>query len=181
MSAKLQSLSFNGEMLERGFWLYVWEVTTAAGDSVLYVGMTGDSSSPNVQSPFNRLSQHLGTNKHANALRRQLVKTDIEPTVCRSFEMVAYGPIFPHATSKEEHKTSWRLVAAMEKALRDALHVAGYAVLNDVKCLQMLDDEQWQKVLAAFSERFTRLSQASGKRRAEHELPVDEFRVGQDS
>jgi hypothetical protein len=168
-------------MLARGFWLYVWEVTGPDERTVLYVGMTGDSSSANAQSPFNRLSQHLGRNKHANALRRQLEKANIEPTACRLFDMVAYGPIFPHATSKVEHKSSWRLVAAMEKALRDGLHAAGYTVLNDVKCRQVLDDRHWQEVLAAFSERFAKLNPAPERRREEHELPVGGFRLGQDS
>jgi hypothetical protein len=144
-------------MLARGFWLYIWEITTADGNTSLYVGMTGDSSSANVQSPFNRLSQHLGTNRHANALRRQLEKAGIDPAACRLFEMIAYGPILPEAASKEEHKPRWIVVAAMEKALRDALHAAGYTVLNDVKCRQVLDDRHWQEVLAAFSERFTKL------------------------
>ncbi len=164
MSASLYTLSFNGGLLERGFWLYVWEIVPANGNAVLYVGMTGDSSSANAQSPFNRLSQHLGRNRHANALRRQLVAKDIEPESCRSFEMVAYGPIFPHASTDAEHKASWRLVAAMEKALRDALHTAGYRVLNDVRSLQDLDEEHWQAVVAAFAGRFSSLSGVSNER-----------------
>jgi hypothetical protein len=56
----LQQLSIPGALLERGFWLYVWEVLTEDGNTVLYVGRTGDSSSAHAQSPFNRLSQHLG-------------------------------------------------------------------------------------------------------------------------
>jgi hypothetical protein len=120
----------------------------------------------------------LGSNRHANALRRQLVKAGIEPEACQSFEMVAYGPIFPHASTDHEHKASWRLVAAMEKALRDALHAAGYSVLNDVKCRQELDDELWQTVFNAFSERFHKLSQSHTKEDA-HELPADGFRMGQ--
>lgn len=164
MSASLHNLSFNGGLLERGFWLYVWEIIPANGDAVLYVGMTGDSSSANAQSPFNRLSQHLGRNRHANALRRQLVAKDIEPESCQSFEMIAYGPIFPHALTDEEHKVSWRLVAAMEKALRDALHTAGYRVLNDVRSLQVLDEEHWQAVIAAFAGRFSFLNHDPSKR-----------------
>jgi len=37
------SLEFNGEFLERGFWLYVWDVTTPAKKHLYYVGRTGDS------------------------------------------------------------------------------------------------------------------------------------------
>ena len=46
------------DALERGFWLYVW-VIDGAGDTLHYVGRTGDSSSSNAQSPFNRMGQHL--------------------------------------------------------------------------------------------------------------------------
>ncbi len=164
MSTSLHTLSFNGGLLERGFWLYVWEIIPANGNAVLYVGMTGDSSSANAQSPFNRLSQHLGRNPNANALRRQLVANEIEPESCKSFEMIAYGPIFPHASSDEEHKASWRLVAAMEKALRDALHTAGYTVLNDIRCRQVLDKEHWKTVIAAFAGRLSRLKGVTNER-----------------
>ncbi len=164
MSALLHTLSFNGGLLERGFWLYVWEIIPTNGDAVLYVGRTGDSSSSNAQSPFNRLSQHLGRNRHANALRYQLMSSDIEPESCRSFEMVAYGPNFPHASTDEEHKASWRLVAAMEKALRGALHGAGYRVLNDVQRRQVLDEAHWRAVIAAFASRFSRLKGFTNER-----------------
>ena len=44
------TVTLDGAMLRRGFWLYVWEITTPNGEKVLYVGRTGDSSSPNAQS-----------------------------------------------------------------------------------------------------------------------------------
>ena len=163
MSTSLYTLSFKGGLLEQGFWLYVWEIIPASGNAVLYVGMTGDSSSANAQSPFNRLSQHLGRNHHSNALRRQLLAKDIEPESCKSFEMVAYGPIFPHASTDDDHKTSWRKVAALEKALREALNAAGYQLLNDVKCRQELDEALRREVLSAFSHRFTRLNEIPHK------------------
>jgi hypothetical protein len=67
MKPALHQLSLPGAMLARGFWLYVWEVTTTSGEKWLYVGRTGDSSSPNAQSPFARLSQHLSQNPRGNA------------------------------------------------------------------------------------------------------------------
>jgi hypothetical protein len=156
----LQSLSFSGELLQRGFWLYVWEVTAADGRTVLYVGRTGDSSSANAQSPFNRLSQHLGTNKHANALRRQLLNVGIEPNDCLKFEMVAYGPIHAEGASMADHTPLRDRVAAMEKALCDALCTAGYTVLNSVNCRQKLDEQSWIEALSAFAERFPKLNQS---------------------
>ena len=159
--ATLQSLSFSGTLLQRGFWLYIWEVTAVDGRTVLYVGRTGDSSSANAQSPFNRLSQHLGTNKHANALRRQLMNVGIEPNDCLKFEMVAYGPIHAEGASMADHTPLRDRVAAMEKALCDALCTAGYTVLNSVNCRQKLDDESWQTALIKFTERFPKLRQTA--------------------
>ncbi len=155
--SSLRSLSFSEELLQRGFWLYVWEAIAADGRSVLYVGRTGDSSSANAQSPFSRLSQHLGTNKHANALRRQLLNVGIDPNTCRTFEMVAYGPILPEGATMADHKPLRNKVAAMEKALRDALHKAGYTVLKEVHSRQEIDAALWQEVLNVFAGRFPRL------------------------
>jgi hypothetical protein len=63
------SMSFDGNVLARGFWLYVWDIR---GPSFrrLYVGRTGNSSSPNAQSPFKRIGQHLDPSPNAkgNAL-----------------------------------------------------------------------------------------------------------------
>jgi len=156
----LQRLAFSGELLRRGFWLYVWEIETAGGDMWLYVGRTGDSSSAHAQSPFNRLSQHLGSNKHANALRRQLIKASINPELCRSFEMIACGPIHPEASTIADHQPLRNRMAALECALRDALHEAGYAVLNEVHCRHGLDLAVWREVKEAFTKRFPRLATA---------------------
>lgn len=158
--AKLQTLSFTGSLLQRGFWLYVWEIETEKGERRLYVGRTGDSSSPHAQSPFNRLSQHLGFNKHANALRRQLLQVGVEPETCRSFEMVAYGPIFPEAATMVDHHPVRNKMAAIERALRDALQLAGYKVLNTVHCRHEPDIAQWRAVLDAFATRFPKLKTA---------------------
>jgi hypothetical protein len=157
-SASLHRVSLTGELLRRGFWLYVWEIVPKAGDPVLYVGMTGDSSSPNAQSPFTRLGQHLGTNEHANALARHLKAKNIEPSECRSLELVAYGPVLEEADGMEQHRPLRAKVAAIEKALRDALVNAGYEVLNVIQCNQQLDDGLWRPVRDAFASRFHLLS-----------------------
>lgn len=155
--ASLQNLAFSGAMLQRGFWLYVWEIETASGGKWLYVGRTGDSSSANSQSPFTRLGQHLGTNKNANALRRHLTNVGVDPDTCRLFEMVAYGPVLPEATSMDDHCPRRDTMAALEKTLCDALIKAGYAVLNNVHCLHALNDSIWQDTFDAFAKRFPNL------------------------
>lgn len=156
--AEMLTFSFSGSLLQRGFWLYVWQVTTADGREVLYVGRTGDSSSPHAQSPFNRLSQHLGSNKNANALRRQLEAAGIRPESCRSFEMIAYGPVLAEAHSMDTHTPRRNIVARLEMELRDALHAAGYTVLNAVSCRHPLHDSHWMAVRNAFAARFPKLA-----------------------
>lgn len=157
MPASLHAISLTGDLLKRGFWLYVWEVFPKAGDPLLYVGMTGDTSSPNAQSPFTRLGQHLGTNQHANALARHLKAKNIEPTEYRSLELIAYGPVLEEADGMDQHRPPRQKVAALEKALRDALAAVGYQVLNDVNCRANLDNQLWHQVREAFAERFALL------------------------
>jgi hypothetical protein len=159
MTASMHTLSFSGDILERGFWLYVWEVTKADKDVVLYVDRTGDNSSPNAQSPYIRMGQHLGSGKSTNMLRTHLEKKGVDPTSCKSFELIAYGPILTEVKTMEEHMPLRDKVAALEKKLRDALADAGYAVLNKVNCWGTIDPELWREVRAAFSERFPKLSE----------------------
>jgi hypothetical protein len=42
MNPALHQLEFDGALLARGFWLYIWEITTNDGGKVHYVGRTGD-------------------------------------------------------------------------------------------------------------------------------------------
>lgn len=67
----IYELDLPGGMTERGFWLYVWEVKVEA-DEVLYVGRTGDNSSPYASSVYRRMGQHLGDADNTNALLRHL-------------------------------------------------------------------------------------------------------------
>jgi hypothetical protein len=122
------SMSFDGNVLARGFWLYVWDIRGLSFRR-LYVGRTGDSSSPNAQSPFKRIGQHLDPRPNAkgNALGKQLRCAGIDPLECR-FEMVAIGPIFPEQDTMEQHKPIRDQVAALERALADFLRQQGYVV-----------------------------------------------------
>ena len=77
-TASLHRLTLPGPMLQRGFWLYVWRVETPKGER-LYVGRTGDSSSPHATAPYTRMGQHLGFSKAQNSLRRLLSEAGVEP------------------------------------------------------------------------------------------------------
>jgi hypothetical protein len=150
------ALSFDGHILRRGFWLYIWEITPPEGTSIHYVGRTGDSSSANAQSPFNRVSQHLGFNEKSNALRRHLEERGLRPEECR-FRLVTHGPVLEEAQTAEEHHVPRDAVAALEKALAEALCAAGYDVINRVACRKPLDAARFEEIRAAFAVHFPRL------------------------
>jgi hypothetical protein len=79
----------------------------------------------------------------------------------------------------EGHRPLRARVAAVEKALCDALSGAGYNVLNKVQCRAALDARLWEQVLDAFAERFADLkSQEAKETFLRHELSSDRFRVG---
>lgn len=164
-SAGLQRLTLPGPMLQRGFWLYVWRVNTPKGERV-YVGRTGDSSSPHATAPYTRMGQHLGFSKAANSLRRLLTEAGVEPEDCEQFDLISYGPIFPEIgmTTGQVRREQMLLhtpvrdqMAALEKKLRDALVQAGYSVLNTVHSKKSYDDHHWSKVRLAFAEHFPEL------------------------
>lgn len=151
-------------MLERGFWLYVWRVGTVK-DDLHYVGRTGDNSSPHATAPYTRMGQHLGFTPNQNALRKHLIARGITPERCRSFDLIAHGPIYPEVTEDTDdreilmalHTPLRDQVGAMEKLLCDGLKAAGYDVMNTVNCRWQLDNigaEKWETAKAAFSEEF---------------------------
>ena len=156
MSASINYLTFEGAMTERGFWLYVWRVTSSDNRELLYVGMTGDTSSPNAASPFKRMGQHLDPKALGNALFQYLKEHNVPSQRC-TFELIAYGPVFPEATSMGEHKEPWSKVASVEMALRDALVSVDYKVMNPVNSRQPLDAGLWDEVRTAFSNYFPKL------------------------
>lgn len=165
----IHTFSLPGQMLRRGFWLYVWRVETPSGE-MLYIGRTGDNSSPNATAPYTRMGQHLGKSKSQNALRAHLEKRGVDPQSCTNFHLVSYGPIFPEVEKEEgisreelmaRHMPIRNVVGALEKALADSLKDAGHDVLNTVKWKHPLDEKHWAPALAAFSEHFPNLKPLS--------------------
>lgn len=165
-SPATHTLTLPGPMLERGFWLYVWRVETP-GSEMLYVGRTGDNSSPHASAPYTRMGQHLGKAETQNALRKHLEKRGLDLAAC-TFHLVSHGPLYAEiakadgatrAALMEAHLPLRDIVGAMEKALAEALAAAGYDVLNTVKWKPPLDAGLWAPVRAAFAEAFPRLKQ----------------------
>jgi hypothetical protein len=162
-------LTLPGPMLRRGFWLYVWRVTTADEKELLYVGRTGDNSSPNASPPYIRMGQHLGSIKNQNALRSHLIKRGVGPEECLAFDFIAHGPIyaevvkpndFDHAdkavrlTLMKSHLPIRNMIGAMEKRLAVELNAVGYTVMNRVKWPHDVEDNNWLPIRQAFAEDF---------------------------
>ncbi len=163
-SGLMHELSFDGGILRRGFWLYVWEIIRPQGTALYYVGMTGDSSSTNAQSPFNRMGQHLGFAKTNNTLRKHLLKHEVEPELCR-FRLLALGPLEPESRIEARHEHDGRRdrVAAMEKALAEVMKEAGCLVINNVYSNKILNDDRFAQVREAFVRVLPALSRYAGQ------------------
>lgn len=162
MPVEIHTLTFPGAVAEQGFWLYVWRIKTpqAPNGELLYVGRTGDESSPNASSAIKRIGQHLDPKHSANMIYRHLTRRGIEPASCAEFKMVAYGPIFPEEKIMRKHKEPRDKVAALEKELAETLENAGYDVMNTVNCRRPLDQELWEEVRDAFADHFCKLVNA---------------------
>ncbi len=156
---QLYRLDFDGTILRRGFWLYILEIIVPDGRTLHYVGKTGDKASGVSQSPFNRISNHLGHNPHSNAVRRHL--GNVDPERC-CFRFHACGPLFD-GESPQSHADLCDVVSALESALRNAMVEAGYEVINVVPCRKPIDREQFATVRAAFAKHFDKLAGAAGE------------------
>jgi hypothetical protein len=147
-------MEFNGKLLKRGFWLYIWDIKEDR-QRHLYVGRTGDSSSPNASSPFRRIGQHLDTrlNAKGNALGRQLKLAGIDAESC-TFEMIAIGPLFEERDTMHEHKPLRDETAALERALADELKRRGYSVLGSHPRANNPDEKLLSQVIAKLEMAF---------------------------
>jgi hypothetical protein len=146
------------EVLKRGFWLYVWLITLRDDRNVYYVGRTGDASSARAQSPFSRISGHLGSNEHSNALQRNLKKRGIHFDQCIKLDFVAHGPLHGEVADWDAHKPIRDKVHSLERDLCKGMKAAGYDVLNDVSCKFPTDDNAWRGVRDKFARHFERLA-----------------------
>ncbi len=166
MAPATHIVTLPGPMLRRGFWLYVWRVETPK-DELLYVGRTGDNSSPHATAPYTRMGQHLGFAANQNALRRHLEKRQVDLATC-TFHLISHGPLYDEVQHidgatrdalMKAHMPLRDIVGAMEKALADALRAADYTVLNTVNCRWPLDAALWAPVRDAFAAHFPKLNE----------------------
>lgn len=144
---KAVAIRFPGQVLERGFWIYVVDVR-ATERRVLYVGRTGDSSSPNASSPFSRIGQHLDlrANAKGNALLRNLQRAGLNVAEC-ALQMICVGPLFPEQSTFESHRPFRDQMAALEADLAASLRGRGHEVLGTHSAREQADAALLQQVL----------------------------------
>ena len=147
-------MSFDGSLLARGFWIYVWNVRDA-NQSHVYVGRTGDSSSPNASSPFHRIGQHLDIRltAKANSLTKLLQGKQMEPSACH-FEMVGIGPLHDEVSNMDEHRPLRDRVGAIEKAVAGMLRDRNYSVLGVHHARETPDENVMRKIRPIIEQHF---------------------------
>jgi len=142
-----QVLSFSGPLLQRGFWLYAWEISHTHV-KYYYVGRTGDSSSKHASSPFNRVGMHfdIRPNAKGNSLLRRLRAQGLCPEECE-YRMAAVGPIYPEQQDFAAHKPFRDIVATLEHEIADTLRKRGLIVLGEHHRGSALDEKLFGQVL----------------------------------
>jgi hypothetical protein len=114
-------LALDGAILARGFWIYVWKIQCGS-ELAIYVGRTGDSSSPNASSLFRRAGQHLDLKGDAkgNSLKRAIDRLGWKADSCL-YEQIALGPFFEEQSTMEAHIPYRDRIAAIEYAVSKAV------------------------------------------------------------
>jgi hypothetical protein len=155
----IYEINFDGSILKRGFWIYIWTIHTQREGFLIYVGRTGDTSSPNAQSAFNRVSQHVdpNPNSRSNTLARNLRGLGISPESCK-FKFTAIGPIENECDTMEAHIPIRNRIAALERRTADWFRNRGYKVLGNHPRPGDIDPDVWQKIESELTIRFAKLN-----------------------
>ncbi len=145
------SFEIDGRLLKRGFWVYAVRIQVRSRLFV-YVGRTGDTSSPNASPPLSRVSAHFNLKDAArgNSLVRNLKKRNISPQACR-YSFFAVGPIYPEASSMHRRRPVRDRMAALEASVARLLSDRGYTVLGAHPRLKPLTRALPRSVLKVFS------------------------------
>lgn len=150
-------MSLPAPILQRGFWLYVWRVCLPNDRIKYYVGMTGDVTGA-AQSPFNRVTSHLGANPRSNALRKYLSRAGASIEKCKSFDLYTFGPIYPLPEPGKIYQAARSRVATLESKLWHHMKLSGYDMLNPPPGYSApLDYTAWRQACTAFQAQLPNL------------------------
>ena len=154
MLAQTYPIDIPVPIIQYGYFLYVWEVTTAEGNLILYVGRTGDDVYIVANPPIVRIGQHLGQGPGA-ALVNNLNNMGVNVREAAGLRIVIHGPIFPPAQgNRNDHDDRVIAMSALERALRDALEHNGYVIVGMHPNNWDLCHRCWQGVQEAFGQHF---------------------------
>ena len=128
MTLQTCEVRFDGGILRRGFWLYVWEITPPQGRVSVLRGTYRDARPPTRNRHSTGWASISGFTNNGNMLRQHLLKQQVEPERCR-FRLIALGPLEAEskASVRHEHDQRRDVMAAMEKALAELIAAAGPA------------------------------------------------------
>jgi hypothetical protein len=149
-------MSFDGSLLERGYWIYAILIRNKSGKKCLYIGRTGDNSSKNAGSPFQRVANHLNLSPSStiNTMKRFIKKNEFKPSKCL-FLLTAVGPLFP----EQKDETHWLIrnkMTALEKSVADYFLSKGYKVLGKHDDNEAKDPELAKKVIKTLESEMQR-------------------------
>ena len=155
---KTVTVTLDGAMLRRGFWLYVWEITTPDGKEVLYVGRTGTTHRPTPSHSSTGSGRTLGR-WQTPAWFGTTLRSGASIPLGVSSAWSATAPSSTRSPTKDfaAHKPIRDKVGAIEKKLAEDLVAVGYDVMNQVRWNTPLDPELYEPVRAAFAAEFPAL------------------------
>ena len=155
MAADTYALDIPIPVIQYGYFLYVWKVTTDDDRVFLYAGRTGDDVYTTSNPPIVRIGQHLGRGDGAsllnNLIQKRVTRRDLD-----KLRIIIHGPVFPPPQGDEAvHEVRVTAMKALERALCEALRHNNYTVLGTHPRNWNLCRRCWQGIQEAFSEHFT--------------------------
>jgi len=140
-------IKFSGKVLERGFWLYVVQMTNPKNQRFFYVGMTGDSAALKAAALFVRLGRHLDVKENAmgNTLFRAIKnEKKLLPFLYQlDFEIIGF---YLSPENEKAHRKIRGEISHMEDKLHKDLKDGGYEVLGfDWPIQKPIVSIDWQK------------------------------------
>lgn len=157
MKSTTHTIEITSDILQRGYWLFVWESVTPEGKRLYYVGRTGETSEASAQSPFFRIGGHLNDKPYNGPLQKHLKKAGTPADQC-SFRLITYGPVYSEPENPKTHESRREQMSAMEKALARALKRSDLEVINSVNSKVPLDEKIFAPILKSFAKEIKGLS-----------------------
>ena len=147
---KISRMSFDGTLLGRGYWIYAIIIYYKSNEMYLYIGRTGDNSSANAGSPFQRVMDHFNLRQSVpmNTIKDLIKKNEHEFSNIY-FRLLAVGPLSPEQKDYESHKPIRNKMTALEKYVADYFVSKGYNVIGKHDDNEAKDQELNAKVIEA--------------------------------